>query len=354
MTITINNHRILPMQPGSAAGFSLIELMVALVLGALVVLGVVSVFLGNRTTSDVTNKVGQIQQANQVTFQLLARDLQHAGFVGCNNFRHDKVRNLLNNPQNQWWSNWETGIRPIEQGKDVGYIAMPANVTRDPSSDAVVLMFARGTPVSVQNHDVANNNITLVHNDIGLVNGEFVIACDAMATVLFQITELTKVANQAKAITIKHGITTTPAPGNASNLFGSGVNGAPVQQRLSQDSALVYPFESIAWYIGETDDPTSKATPKAKIKNLYRAMRIGTQVQHEEVISGVESMQLTYLAHPNVSYVNGDNNSVSGVNTRNINAVKIVLTQRNTTQDDLAQGLRTLSLVINVRNDRRI
>lgn len=331
-------------------GFSLIELMVALVLGALVVLGVVSVFIGNRTTSDVTQKVGQIQQANQVTFQLLARDIQHAGFVGCNNFRHDKVRNLINNAQNQWWSNWITGIRPIEQTKDLAVIGMPAGVTRDAASDALVLMFARGTPVSVQNHDVANNNITLVHNDIGLVNGEFVIACDAMATVLFQITELTKVANQAKAITIKHAVTTTPAPGNASNLFGSGVNGAPVQQRLSQGTALVYPFESIAWYVGQTLAADGRTT----VKNLYRATRIGTEVQHEEVITNVESLQLTYLATANANYVNGDDNSVSGVNSRNISAVKVVLTQPNTAQNDLAAGLRTLSLVINIRNDRRI
>ncbi len=335
------------------SGFSLIELMVALVLSSLIVGGVVSVYLANRATSDTTNKIIDIQQTNQISFQLLSRDIQHAGFVGCNNFRFDRVRNLLKNPTASWWTNWQTGLRPIEQNTEQTALSLPAGITIDTQSDSIVLMYARGTPITVQSHDVANNKIRLIHNNFGLKKNDLVIACDASLSALFQITALSNLAAPAIAIDISHEATGT-TPGNSSNLLGIGVNGGnPVAQALSSDGALVYPFESVAWFVGEVTDPITKQ----KTKNLYRSTKVlvgdVNLAEHEEVISNIESFQLTYLADPSQGFVNGNHPSVSGNNSRNISAVQISLIQRNAANSELTAGLRTLSLVINVRNDRR-
>ena len=57
-------------------GLSLVELMVALVLGLLVVGAAIGVFLSNRQTYTATESLGRVQENARVAFELMARDQQ--------------------------------------------------------------------------------------------------------------------------------------------------------------------------------------------------------------------------------------------------------------------------------------
>src|SRR5690554_7701360 len=66
-------------QHGKTAGFTLVELMIALVLGLLVIAGVGSVFLANQNAYRTNVALGEAQESARISFEFLARDIRSAG-----------------------------------------------------------------------------------------------------------------------------------------------------------------------------------------------------------------------------------------------------------------------------------
>lgn len=73
----------------SQAGLSLIELMIAIALGALLLLGLVQIFSGVRTTFGTTEALSRIQENSRFALEFIRRDVRMAGHFGCvNEFGH--------------------------------------------------------------------------------------------------------------------------------------------------------------------------------------------------------------------------------------------------------------------------
>src|SRR5690606_32376753 len=88
----------------SSSGFTLIELMVAMVLGLIVVAGVASVCLANQRTDRTNQAPGDVPDGSRLAFEMMARDIREAGLTGCNN--RGRVANVLNNTSTPWWAGW--------------------------------------------------------------------------------------------------------------------------------------------------------------------------------------------------------------------------------------------------------
>lgn len=70
-------------QLGPVHGFTLIEIMVAMVLG-LVILGVIGqVFMTSRTTSMLQEGLARVQESGRFAMDMLSYDIRMAGYVGC-------------------------------------------------------------------------------------------------------------------------------------------------------------------------------------------------------------------------------------------------------------------------------
>ncbi|WP_027707094.1 PilW family protein [Zooshikella ganghwensis] len=61
-------------------GLSLIELMIALVLGLLLVAGVIQIFLGTSQTYRLTGDIARVQENARFALDILARDIRMAGY----------------------------------------------------------------------------------------------------------------------------------------------------------------------------------------------------------------------------------------------------------------------------------
>lgn len=70
--------------PRTASGLSLIELLIALALGAMLVLAVTAMFLASRKTAALENSLATLQENARTALKLLRRDLLRAGYLGCN------------------------------------------------------------------------------------------------------------------------------------------------------------------------------------------------------------------------------------------------------------------------------
>ena len=65
--------------PRLARGLSLIELMIALLLGLLVVGGAIGIFTSNRRAYNATESLSRVQENARVAFEMMSRDVREAG-----------------------------------------------------------------------------------------------------------------------------------------------------------------------------------------------------------------------------------------------------------------------------------
>jgi type IV pilus assembly protein PilW len=100
-------------------GLSLIEILVALAIGSLLVLGLVEVFAASRTAYQLSTGLARVQENGRFAMDFLQRDLRMAGHLGCVN---DQARFLPTN----------AGLRPplastfLATAGDYGSVVHPA------------------------------------------------------------------------------------------------------------------------------------------------------------------------------------------------------------------------------------
>lgn len=308
------------------AGFTLTELMVALVLGSFMIAGVVGVYVSNVQTAQVQQKLMQSQQSSQVSFQLLSRDAMHAGFSGCGNMIPQRVVNVLNPPL-EWWGIWTAGIQGHEQGAVPQFAG--TGISPLAGTDGVQFMYGRGTSASIVSHNVTGVPPMVINQNVaGIVEKDIVIGCDSKMAVIFQVTAIA-------GNTISHAVG-AGTPGNASLNFGFGANGVNFPQSLAADAGTVMPLETVGWFVG-----TGTST-----NSLYRVALIAGKVQIEEVLPDVDNLQVQYLSRGAANYVNA--NAVTS--WEDVVALRVTLTLANDTRMPVAAGLRTFTQVINLRN----
>src|SRR5689334_11582965 len=118
--------------PGIPVGFSLVELMIALVIGLMVTGGAVNVFLANQQTYRANSALSDLQNGSRVAFELLARDLRGAGLSGCNS-TSGRVANVLNPSSANWFADWANALHGYDDS------------TTDPALSALT---GNGAPVA--------------------------------------------------------------------------------------------------------------------------------------------------------------------------------------------------------------
>lgn len=77
-------------------GFTLVELMIALVLGLVVVGGSMALFVSQRVTHQQSGDMSNIQNEGRIALDALVRDLRGAGDFGCNVNNNNRIINTAN------------------------------------------------------------------------------------------------------------------------------------------------------------------------------------------------------------------------------------------------------------------
>lgn len=272
-----------------AQGLSLIELMIAMVLGLLVVGAAIGVFASNRQAYRSTEAVGRVQEAARVAFELMARDIREAAGNPCD--KGLPVANVLNNAGATWWSNWNQGVRGYDDLQaSLGAPFGSGNGGRIQGTDAIELKSGASTGATVVSH-VPNSAMFHVNTvNHGLNDGDIAMACDNRQAAIFQITN----AQPGTNTTIVHnpgvGVAT---PGNCSKGLGVPVNctGNPLgtPYTYGPNSTLVK-LRAVIWYIGNNGNQGGRS--------LYQVrLTASGATPVEEITDGVVNMQITYLVN---------------------------------------------------------
>lgn len=78
-------------------GFSLIEIMIAMVLGIFMIAGIGKIYSGSRQTNSMQEALSQIQESGRYALNLIAQEIRPVGFQGCPNLTSVIPENRIKN-----------------------------------------------------------------------------------------------------------------------------------------------------------------------------------------------------------------------------------------------------------------
>jgi type IV pilus assembly protein PilW len=312
-------------------GFSLVELLVALVITLFLFAGMIQLFIGNRQTYRFHNALSRLQENGRFALEILSRDVRTTGFTGCP--PTNTLVNVLNSPTD-WWKNFGAGSlvgydgdtsNPLNvfPGRGVG---TDSGDRIDGTDAATFLGSSGGYFITASAPAAAPPTFTL--NQLGKPNagslklGDIVIVCDAQRTSIFQVTGV----NAGPPITIAHAAIAPSAlaPGNSTaSLFPSGA----VDKYVPSESAMV-DFAPSAFYVGVSNAGNSRSLYRLQLQVTTVAGIKTARMETQELVEGVVNMQILYGEDTNGDRVVDryvDASAVAPANWPNILSVRVNL-----------------------------
>jgi len=359
---------LFPRLRATQAGISLVETLVALVLGLAMVSVAFNLYVSNRAVFRQIEGMVRLQESASIATALLETDIRHAAGTLCRN--NPPTTSLLATP-NVFWETAENANSVFFVGLR-GYESIQTDlIVGDDrkAGDSISLMsdnmgkVARVTAPAISTSAPGSGGLTgsytfTVDKGLDFPVGTVAMACDYTRAVLFQVT-----ASTDTTITLQAGEGGGPSPGNCAVTMRRGVDQnqavAPMDGAFSCHSSQaaqrtfgkIYPFgpgSMVAehsfhhWYIGKKTS-TDACCSLRRVRATYSANGVGST--DEEILENVTDMQITYLpgrfeGYPGKSYylpsvdnVNFDGlaNTLGGLATAGapyggVTAVRIVLT----------------------------
>ncbi len=278
----------------SVAGLSLIEMMVALTLSLVLMLGVIQVFTASQAASRLAEGAARVQENGRFAIDMLERDIRMAGHMGCVNDQAHIVKNL-GDPRLHFTAGSGSGD-PLDfsvaiqgyEAPDTGpgtsltlgdnWDAPPdlpssiADLTPAPvgGSDVLVLRFLASEGVPVDSISAAGAGSVL---GVNAERWKRLTEGGVSSPTLFGIADCSH-ADVFEGTSSAGEVTST-------NAELSRYTAQPTGQ------TMVYRAESMVYYIGLSD------TGEPGLRRA-RADSTGAYTINEELVEGIESLQLMY------------------------------------------------------------
>jgi len=298
-----SKHRVIPLRNSTfTRGFTLIELMIAMILGLVVIAGVTSVFLAGQQSFRSNNALADVENGSRIAFELMSRDIRAAGLTGCDSTSNRVANVLSNSPSNggtDWWANWGNALH----GYDAG-VADPAVTTgtgvgqRVATTDSLEIISAGNLPVTIQEDKEPAANFKLNAPSTTLQSGDVIIVCSPDHATIVQISNYNN-----NNVTVVHNTGGVVSPGNCSKGLGY-----PTDCSSTNGNIYTFPPNSVIagltasdWYIGNYNTTGGRSLYRIGLVNTG-----GTKVAAntpQEMVRNVTDMQITYLQNPNTSFV---------------------------------------------------
>ncbi len=259
--------------PFQMRGATLIELMIALVLGLLLTLAIGNIFLGSRQSYAMVDGLSRLQENGRFALRRIARDIREADYMGCgSSLSSYAINNTLNNATDFRW-NFSRGIEGFEATSSTAWSpTVDASISAPLGGrDIIVVRRVADTPTTVTAHPggtpPGSANIQVAPGS-DLKQFDIVMVSDCVSAAIFEITS----ANPGTSGSLAHNTgSVSQGPGNATQALGREyTNGG-----ITKVSTIVY-------YIG---------TGTGGGPALFRAEGANPA---QELVEGVEDMQILY------------------------------------------------------------
>lgn len=301
---------------GTQRGFSLIELMIAMLLGLLVVAAAIAIFTSNRQAYASTQTIGRIQESSQVGFELMARDLREASGNPCD--MSLPVANVVNGAAADWWTNWPQFLLGTDNAAAAYGDALAIG-------DGIQFLSMGNAVVDINSH--AGTTFTVAANPFSV--GQVLMVCDIRQLAIFEVTSAsaTTIGHAAAGANCSDSLNVAPAPCAA---------GAPAY--LYPRNAVIGRLQGVRWMVRNNGRGG---------RSLYRSVDGAVP---QEVTDGVTDLQITYL-QPDLNATNYVD-AATVTNWANVRAARIAMTLTGAPGTEVGgvPVTRTVQNVVNFRN----
>lgn len=274
-------------------GFSLVELMVAITVSSLLLVGVVALFISSRSSYETTERLSRIQENGRFALDQLATDIRSAGYQGCargttpGRMDDYRISTLLEDPATPDMR-WNFAV-PVEGFNSTAGAWAPVLDTAtfqpapDPAGDVLVLRIPRREVRSLEvRSDQTSGNDPLQVYDIDpmpLAAGDTASVSDCEARAFFQVTGYNPATGEiahAEIDPVSSGGTHTP--GNWSDTL----------IHPFKKGATVVPVVTMVYYLAPTprgdDDPANMS--------LWR--KTGGVAQSDEIAQDIDRLEVQF------------------------------------------------------------
>lgn len=301
-------------------GFSLIELMIAMLLGLLVVAAAGGVFISNKRVYNATETLGRIQENTRVAFELMSRDIREAGGNPCGS--SVPPINMLEHGNNAFWSGYNDGLLGFDEDTAApGLAEGTAEGQRVDGTDVVEVYSASGGGIRVTSHPNPSAELDVVGTG-DIVVGDVLLVCNIGRSFIFEVTSLPgagdKIGHNAGAGDNCSARFTLPVPADPEDEYGcdnpnNNANSycftpAAGGGTCGEDStvpAFVARATAIRWYVGN-NARQGQSLYRSVMANRSATNTPDTELSRIEVVEGVEDLQVTYLVSGTNNYVTAD------------------------------------------------
>lgn len=285
-------------------GLSLIELMIAMTLGLLIMLGAISVFLSSARGFQLQEGYARLQENARVAVQMIGHEVRMAGFNGCP--RTNRFNNNLDNAGTVWWSPLAgpnnaipyaavMGLEHNEAHASIPFGSSPGDRVQD--TDALLVMRSGHQQWRVESHVPASAQIAFAGGPAQAEAGSLWLVCNMEITTLFQMTG----PNSGSVNHIVHNTGNSQTPGNCTKDLDRSCPIAPPAPPASNydlddaPPAYLMAFEPTLYYIGVSQSCAGQAgcTRRGLFRAQVRTTGAGALLR-EEMLEGVHDMELSY------------------------------------------------------------
>lgn len=278
-------------------GVTLVELLVALVLGLLLTAGMIQVFVGNRVTYAFNDSLSRIQENARFSLDHIAYNTRMAGYRGClsdvavfnnltgpDNFRDD-IANGIQGYNANGTSAGQTfaagAMNPAPSANAGDWTpALPAELVPlvIPGSDVLVVRSISGTTNSLVTPFSSATQL-VVSTPHNFQAGDILVAMDCQKAAIFQLTGTSAAAlGQNLLHTAGGGFT----PGN-------NIGNWPAEQDFGLGSEVAR-LDTHAFYIGQG----ANNAPALFQRRLQRLSGTSSDFASEELVSNIDTLQIRY------------------------------------------------------------
>lgn len=283
------------------AGFTIIELMIALAIGLVISGAVLYVYVGVIGTSNAHRAMARLQENVRFTYELFSREIRMAGSDACG---AASVANVV--VGSNWYSSFATGALTGYEATTSGSPAtgLPADVTSALADrDAITILHAdNSASLAITGHNPSSAQIDLSASS-DLQKGEILVACSADGThaAIFQMTG----PNSADPSHVVHSTGVAGvSPGNCSKKLGLPIP-SPCDASTPASQGTDYTFGNGSRLMRLSGMTYFIRNNPNGIPSLYH-QKLGVSggtaaTAAEELVEGVQDMQLTYGVDTDVS-----------------------------------------------------
>ncbi|WP_263078357.1 PilW family protein [Endozoicomonas sp. Mp262] len=263
-------------------GFTLVELMVALLLAMVLITGVGSLYLSTNRTYTLQEELARVQENARTAMDLLVREIRMSAHSGCPPWVNFANALYSNDPARQWMAHVDKGISGIPAGNDTANI-----IDHNALSEAIALHWIDWeNSVSVSSHNTTESIISVAGGH-GFNQG------DLLALIAPGCSQISVVIGGADttASSVSHWAATAGSLYNCTSLIKGHFNcmdNGKGDDTFGHSDSLLAPVVSTAYYIRESNG----------VPTLYRRRggetASGNRHSAEALVEGIEGLRFLY------------------------------------------------------------